>query len=351
MIFTSPKKNGLLHNKPVSYSRSCYWDMCFVLPKETNTAAMGLRKARPQKTREVSVVSAATATGEYEGGDGVRRWDDFLTSTKLLSEHKVEQTWRECCIYRESVDENEVNSFYQLNRSDRSEMVESELSDRVQRVFITSLENLGFKTKYVRGNMGEVFLLVRLDDLACRIMAVDLKYKIQIDRWASVCNVKFSTDPCYTPPQAVYSHGAEQNWKCSEAIGRVWTRYDRCERVVLLKEFDVTSPELSLFRDVDRLRLSREVLSCFFNLYQLKSRGIIQNHFCLHIRDNRACLETNWAQLRWVYSSRQPIQFIRDYYGENLALWFSFMSHYASLLRAPSIVGLTVLLIAFLRTV
>lgn len=58
----------------------------------------------------------------------------------------------------------------------------------------------------------------------------------------------------------------------------------------------------------------------------------------------RAVLEQTWASFS-VWYKHQPIDMVRDYYGEKTGLYFAWLGSYTTWLLLPSIVGLIVFFI------
>jgi hypothetical protein len=79
------------------------------------------------------------------------------------------------------------------------------------------------------------------------------------------------------------------------------------------------------------------------NLDELVKDGSILAYFPLHNQSALVSLEANW--LPWsVMPWDQPIDDIRDYYGEKTALYFEFLGHYTTWLLPLSIIGFIVML-------
>lgn len=77
-------------------------------------------------------------------------------------------------------------------------------------------------------------------------------------------------------------------------------------------------------------------------LQQLIVDERIKSYFCLHHQKKRDWLERNWYA-NW--TGKQPIESIREYYGEEVALQCVFIGYLAKMLWVPAAVGLVIFFI------
>ena len=81
----------------------------------------------------------------------------------------------------------------------------------------------------------------------------------------------------------------------------------------------------------------------------LKKSGVILDHFPVHMED-RHLVYPSWLEYRWRLSAgmlfgagflknMQPINFIKDYYGEKFGFYFSWLIHYTGWLIPAAVVG------------
>ncbi|OQR99806.1 hypothetical protein THRCLA_06388 [Thraustotheca clavata] len=113
------------------------------------------------------------------------------------------------------------------------------------------------------------------------------------------------------------------------------------------------------FRRVDKIRLTKAVLDEAFNCDMLEQRGFLNHHMCIHTYSQEgddAALEhlrEQWGALSapvFLYQNKicrdwrlifyQPITMIRDYFGEQLALYFAFLTFYAEKMLILIVIGL-----------
>ncbi|XP_030650154.1 anoctamin-9 [Chanos chanos] len=87
------------------------------------------------------------------------------------------------------------------------------------------------------------------------------------------------------------------------------------------------------------------------DLRELMSKNVFEAIFCLHERKTQKILEHKWA--RWTALFRtQPINDIRKYFGEKVALYYLWLGWYTYLLIPAAIIGIVVFLygLAFFNT-
>ena len=72
-------------------------------------------------------------------------------------------------------------------------------------------------------------------------------------------------------------------------------------------------------------------------LDQLQTDGFIKMWFRLHKEDTKAALEKRWV---WQWKTMQPIEAVREYFGEKIALYFLWIGYYTTMLWIPAICGI-----------
>jgi hypothetical protein len=115
--------------------------------------------------------------------------------------------------------------------------------------------------------------------------------------------------------------------------------------------------ELSEFREVDRIRLTRSMIARHINILAMKYSKVSQDIFALHdpamLGELRRTWLFNWnintffrgTPLEARYSHRQPLLKLRNYFGEKVALYFAWLEDYTQALRLPSLFGAILMLL------
>lgn len=101
-----------------------------------------------------------------------------------------------------------------------------------------------------------------------------------------------------------------------------------------------------ILREVDRIKMLVSIMSADLSanppgaglsLTELKVHNVILAAFPIHNYDDLEELQKEWLGLtNW----RQPLDKIKDYFGERIGLYFAFLQHYTHALYYPAILGL-----------
>eukprot|EP01069_Polyplicarium_translucidae_P007875 Polyplicarium_translucidae@DN3160_c0_g1_i7.p1 len=184
-----------------------------------------------------------------------------------------------------------------------------------------------------------VFMLAKLQPAAAERLAETFEYPLQVDRLAtSYDELKQNED--FIPPFDIYDKSIEKRRAGPMlTIGRVWERYDRLNQPIYERIVDVKNPDVYLFRDVDRIRLLMDVVRRAWDLELLAKRGFLEAHYPLEQPLMEEALYTRWASLRHCWHLKIPMREVRNYFGEQVALYFAWMQLYTRMLVSPAIAG------------
>eukprot|EP00928_Gymnodinium_smaydae_P039196 TRINITY_DN26820_c1_g1_i2.p1 TRINITY_DN26820_c1_g1~~TRINITY_DN26820_c1_g1_i2.p1 ORF type:complete len:855 (+),score=99.45 TRINITY_DN26820_c1_g1_i2:129-2693(+) len=83
----------------------------------------------------------------------------------------------------------------------------------------------------------------------------------------------------------------------------------------------------SKYRKADHIRLLYDRVTDLLEIDGLKQWGLLKDMFPLHSHEKVGSILKQWSGLKRWYRCDQPINDIRDYYGESVALHFVFASH------------------------
>eukprot|EP01053_Blabericola_migrator_P013480 Blabericola_migrator_1__13479@NODE_977_length_5837_cov_124_372097_g677_i0_p1_GENE_NODE_977_length_5837_cov_124_372097_g677_i0NODE_977_length_5837_cov_124_372097_g677_i0_p1_ORF_typecomplete_len1124_score153_36Anoctamin/PF04547_12/1_8e73_NODE_977_length_5837_cov_124_372097_g677_i012904661 len=289
---------------------------------------------------------------------------------------------------------------------DKFVMTMLDFSLLVREMFTSGLKKAGADiTEFMSSDNTQLMVKVRLREKPCRRIANHIEYNCQCCVPATGIP-SFLTDPEYIPPYLSFDEQAENlqsGWYAARCLRPVWKRYDGLSReikfsaknLLLAQEEQVDVPEedrpnfinvddvfedykyLSLFRDTDRIRLLQYVVQEHFDLQAMSTTfsckdtkfktsalsnasaaeigithvitrskkripPIILSHFPLHKRHVQAQFCGDWASFKRMWSTSQPLDRIRDYYGEQVAFYFLWTGYFTDCLKVPSLIGLIV---------
>lgn len=116
---------------------------------------------------------------------------------------------------------------------------------------------------------------------------------------------------------------------------------------------------VSVFSRSTRLKLVMQIMTvstrlggCGLEVKKLKLHGRIKAYFPLHERSSVESVKTkvtNWKRTAW----KNPVNQIKEYFGEKFGLFVKFTGHYSRWLRWPALIGFImqiILLVRILRT-
>jgi anoctamin-10/anoctamin-7 len=201
----------------------------------------------------------------------------------------------------------------------------------------------------------KMYLSAQEDEVYCLIGADEVRLEAEADR--------IDMDLELEPTQAVEiafkngvrlaKHTKERDEKCVLISDDIWSNiygpFDRdAEKKALFKIQQDSGPhEGSVFKDTDRINLIQSILEAkpqfggaglaLTKLYKLKNTHLLAA-FPLHNPKKKKELSEKW--LFWGVKRDSPLDEIRDYFGEKVALYFSFLEFYTRMLILPTVCGL-----------
>lgn len=264
-----------------------------------------------------------------------------------------------------------------LNKS----MTRGEFATLVRSLLFRVLQHIGaiFVLEDGHDKHGNTFVRVRLSEQGCSMVADYLKYPLQWTREATKYD-EFRHDPNYISPYVPYEGQVE----CDPALGKaanassgqssyggkaayasqtstsamaagtssstwavvaaprryIWQRYDRLSRPLKIADARDFPKEASIFRDIDRIRLLKIALFEFLNTEEMQRRGWLLQSYALKQPAREEALKINWASLAQVCSFQQPLDDIRNYFGEEIAMYYAWLGFYTKALVFPAALGL-----------
>ena len=91
-----------------------------------------------------------------------------------------------------------------------------------------------------------------------------------------------------------------------------------------------------------------ETLESEIDMDYMRKSGVITHHFPVHMPE-RGLIYNSWLEYRWrlaagmlfkgFLANMQPLNFIKDYYGEKFGFYFAWLIHYTGWLIPVAIIG------------
>ncbi|KAJ8601154.1 hypothetical protein CTAYLR_008490 [Chrysophaeum taylorii] len=137
----------------------------------------------------------------------------------------------------------------------------------------------------------------------------------------------------------------------------IYGKYEKeSNRPDLKGAYKVYYPANSIFRGVDRLKLIQSIMEADtknyganINLNKVLAKHAILAAFPLHHDSELYALQDKWLNYKtapW----KQPIDAVKDYFGEKIGLYFLFLGHYTTWLCAAACVGSVVTVVNFFES-
>ena len=183
----------------------------------------------------------------------------------------------------------------------------------------------------------EIFCEIYAEEEWLKTKAQAIGYRLQLKKDENLSSEHLKKYPFkQVSPYAKFEipknfHGAEETF----------THFDENEKIDNLKG-------KTLFSYTDKVRLVRSSLNTRLDLHIMKEYEISIEDFCIHSNKPLEELKKSWAHPRKVCSS-QPLNKIRNYFGEKIGLYFAWMEMYKKFMIAAGVIGLIVQVLLLVR--
>jgi hypothetical protein len=111
--------------------------------------------------------------------------------------------------------------------------------------------------------------------------------------------------------------------------------------------YDEEDTSGSLFQSKDRIRLIRDMIESAIDIGEAKRCKILVDYFLLHIDQTNDMLKSEWGSFGKMLKT-QRMEMIREYYGENIALHYSWIEYLVRWVVILGILGISVFMLRFI---
>eukprot|EP01053_Blabericola_migrator_P004481 Blabericola_migrator_1__4480@NODE_2393_length_2833_cov_318_160521_g1498_i0_p1_GENE_NODE_2393_length_2833_cov_318_160521_g1498_i0NODE_2393_length_2833_cov_318_160521_g1498_i0_p1_ORF_typecomplete_len783_score132_16Anoctamin/PF04547_12/5_5e75Prominin/PF05478_11/0_056DUF1772/PF08592_11/0_45DUF1772/PF08592_11/2_6e02DUF1772/PF08592_11/3_4e03DUF1453/PF07301_11/0_18DUF1453/PF07301_11/1_1e03_NODE_2393_length_2833_cov_318_160521_g1498_i0602408 len=235
-----------------------------------------------------------------------------------------------------------LHPVYGLDVMKLTSCTRAEFAELLKSIFFRVLDHIqaAHVQEYGMDKKRNLFVRARLSESGAQVIADYKDYPLCVDRDCTRFR-EFKSDPDFMPPYMKYERQIEERNNLP-----VWQRYDRLSRRV--KNVPIGHPEASIFRDVDRIRLLRLAVFEFVNVELMVHDKWMTSCYALKQPATQEALSQNWASFRHVFSLRQPLDEIRNYFGEEIAMYYAWLGYYTKCLLVPSVLGMATLGFSYL---
>eukprot|EP01054_Gregarina_sp_Poly1_P001793 Gregarina_sp_Poly_1__1792@NODE_1465_length_4068_cov_574_937766_g969_i0_p1_GENE_NODE_1465_length_4068_cov_574_937766_g969_i0NODE_1465_length_4068_cov_574_937766_g969_i0_p1_ORF_typecomplete_len784_score86_39Anoctamin/PF04547_12/1_5e80DUF2269/PF10027_9/0_085DUF1772/PF08592_11/8DUF1772/PF08592_11/1_4e02DUF1772/PF08592_11/1_8e04PMP1_2/PF08114_11/1_8e04PMP1_2/PF08114_11/0_55_NODE_1465_length_4068_cov_574_937766_g969_i01402491 len=227
-----------------------------------------------------------------------------------------------------------LHPVYGLDVMKLTSCTRAEFAELLRSIFLRVLDHIQAQCVQERGmdKHRDLFVRARLSEAGAQVIADYKDYPLCVDRDCTRFK-EFKSDPEFMPPYMKYERQIEDR-----GTSQVWQRYDRLSR--RLKNVPFNDMEASIFKDIDRIRLLRLAVFEFMNTDLMIRNKWMKQSYALKQPATETALSQNWASFRHLPSWNQPLDEIRNYFGEEIAMYYAWLGYYTKCLIIPSILGL-----------
>ncbi|CAG9330895.1 unnamed protein product [Blepharisma stoltei] len=188
------------------------------------------------------------------------------------------------------------------------------------------------------------------DEIFCKIRASEHNFKVQADLMDYHLQLKRPESIPRSGYSLICPYGRFEKNKDEEKSGPVlqkkvikdvesnYKKYGTDERQAK------TGNGITMFKYKDKVRILLAMISSVIDIGELLDNDILINHFCIHNEEQLAFLRSNWGSFSMFWKP-QPLQKVKNYFGEKIAMYFAWLGYYVAWLIAPAIIGLVTFII------
>ena len=216
---------------------------------------------------------------------------------------------------------------------------------------IDRIENAEMQTKcFYSVQRDEVYVKVRCPPSRLKEEASRINYKLLLDRnrlrvkaqsgkksdngqnyiWKPISITDEFKISSITPYEYIY--GSFIN---TAEFATLYSQYDIGHRKYPFRAVDRIKLMMSIFQN----RISDEIPGAGLNMGKMVAKAVTIGQFPIHNFEDLNILQKRWLVL-WQWPWNQPLDSIRDYFGEKIGFYFLYLQHYTTMLLVPAFLGI-----------
>jgi hypothetical protein len=190
----------------------------------------------------------------------------------------------------------------------------------------------------------EVYLKIRCTPKRLKEEAERINYKLLLDK--ERLRIRVNAGGKSTPWKG-FNIIDEKRVSNYEPYEYIYGRYTSNPEQQALYTLYFIGEKKHIFRGVDRIKLILSIIEatasdkppgCDITLQDLQHHKCVLASFPIHEFDELKKLTLVWLTL-WAWPWSQPIDKVKDYFGERIGFYFLFLQHYVTMLMWPALLG------------
>jgi hypothetical protein len=285
----------------------------------------------------VLVFSNPVDTRLYTSSKLLKKLDQSLIESEFLNFFSLDE--KELILKQslESLKEKIIERSSDMSLKDLTEVVLSSIFRLLQ-------EHLGLLIKpFLSADQDQIFVLIRASDHNLKVQADLIDYRLQLNEEAAGID-KFKEKK---PFQLVLPYAPFEKTNGGRSLG---FKDLNPETESLYQRYNAEGQprkEGDLFKMNDRVRLVKSMLTDTLRFGSLYNKKILEHEFPLHSFPALNDLKLHWASISSLLKP-QPLDKVRDYFGEEIALYFAWLEFYTKWLCIPSLFGFLIFILLWI---
>jgi hypothetical protein len=241
--------------------------------------------------------------------------------------------------------EEQWNKFVQVKAVDDSLFFRDFLEFMLMEVVFVLQDHLNLEVKlFYSRDKDEIFCKLTAAEENLRIHADLIDYRLQMRKDEKDGNFYYTEVAPYARFERRPEKGSSElmSYFVSPDVEKSYRRFDEYDEDVF--PGDKRWETASVFRYKDKVRIIMDMVSNAMDVGVMIQNRILTTHYPLHKPHQLVSLKRDWASIFKFYKPQND-NFLRLYFGEKIAIYFSWLSFYIRWLYVPAVFGLAVFII------